>query len=457
MFGLENAQSLVGIVLTIGLCWALSEGRDRFPWKLAIGAVLVQGALVLLLFGVAPLRAGLVGVGHAVDGLSASTQKGVEFVFGFLAGGDSQPYALTNPGGLFILAFRVLPVILVVCALAALLWHWRILKWITQGFGVLFEKTMGLRGPPALATAATVFMGQVEGPIFIRSYLPTLSRSELFMLIAVGMSCVSGSTMVAYATILKDVLPNAASHVLTASIISAPAGILLARILVPRIPEQELAVPSSEETDKVYESSVDALIKGTTDGLSIVLNVAATLIVFVALVAMVNGILGMFPGVGGAPISVERILGVIFAPLAWALGIRWADAPTAGSLLGAKLVLTEFTAFIRLGGIPAGAIDERTRVIMTYALCGFANIASVGINVAGYSVLVPERRLEIMGMVWKAMMAGFLATCLTASVVGVMPSGLFGHEPPPPRPAPVLAPTLAPNPSPVATQPPVKP
>ena len=449
MFGLENAQSLVGVALAIGFCWLLSENRRAFPWKLTIGAVLVQATLVLALFGLPALRAGLQGVGHAVDGLSDSTQAGVAFVFGFLAGTKDQPYALSNPGALFVFAFRVLPVILVVCALAALLWHWRILRWITQGFGIVFSRTMGLRGPPALATAATVFMGQVEGPIFIRSYLPSLSRSELFMLIAVGMSCVSGSTMVAYATILKDVLPNAASHVLTASIISAPAGVLLARILVPRDPASEVPQGGDEEQDKVYDSSVDALIKGTSDGLSIVLNVAATLIVFVALVAMVNGILGMLGQVGGAPVTVERILGFIFAPLAWALGIRWADAPTAGSLLGVKLVLTEFTAFIRMSAIPVDALDERTRTIMTYALCGFANIASVGINVAGYSVLVPERRAEIMGMVWKAMMAGFLATCLTASVVGVMPSSLFGHPPAPPAPAPapVLKPTLAPNPA----------
>jgi len=427
MFRLENAQSLVGILLTIGLCWAISENRRRFPWKLTLGAIAVQAILVLALFGLPVLRTGLAGVGQAVDGLSNSTQAGVAFVFGFLAGTPNQPYNLVNPSSLFVFAFRVLPVILVVCALAALLWHWRILKWITQGFGVIFEKTMGLRGPPALATAATVFMGQVEGPIFIRSYLPSLSRSELFMLIAVGMACVSGSTMVAYATILKDVLPGAAAHVLTASIISAPAGVLLARILVPRVPEDEKSGDHDPAADKVYESSVDALIKGTSDGLSIVLNVAATLIVFVALVAMVNGLLGSMGDVAGAPISVERILGIIFAPLAWALGIRWEDASTAGSLLGVKLVLTEFTAFIRMGAIPAGAIDERTRVIMTYALCGFANIASVGINVAGYSVLVPERRQEIMGMVWKAMFAGFMATCLTASVVGAMPQELFAH------------------------------
>src|SRR5665213_2269960 len=261
MFGAENAQSLLGVLTVVGFCWAISENRRLFPWKLAIGAVVLQGVLVAALFGLPALRAVLAGAGQVVDGLATSTQAGVAFVFGFLAGTPDQPYALTNPGAMFVFAFRVLPVILVVCALASLLWHWRILKWVTQGFGVIFEQTMGLRGPPALATAATIFMGQVEGPIFIRSYLPTLSRSELFMLITVGMSCVSGSTMVAYATILKDVLPNAASHVLTASIISAPAGILLARILIPRMPEQEVSVPSSEETDKIYESSVDALIK----------------------------------------------------------------------------------------------------------------------------------------------------------------------------------------------------
>ena len=425
MFGPQNAQSLVGLAVIPALCWAASENRRAFPWKLALGAIALQAILVAALFGFPVLRAGLAGAGQAVDGLSASTQAGVAFVFGFLAGTPNQPYTLTDPGSLFVFAFRVLPVILVVCALAALLWHWRILKWITQGFGVVFEKTMGLRGPPALATAATVFMGQVEGPIFIRSYLPKLSRSELFMLIAVGMSCVSGSTMVAYATILHDVLPQAAAHVVTASIVSAPAGVLLARIIVPR----DAAIEQTQTYDplaaKKYDSSIDALIKGTTDGLQIVLNVGATLIVFVALVAMVNSMLGALPNVGGEPLSVERGLGVIFAPLAWAIGIPWKDAPTAGSLLGVKLVLTEFTAFIRLGAIPLDAMEPRSRVLLTYALCGFANVASVGINLAGFSVLVPERRNEIVGMVWKAMMAGFLATCLTASIVGLLPANLF--------------------------------
>ncbi len=427
MFTALNAQSLFGVVAIIALCWALSEARSRFPWRMAIGAVLAQAGLVWLFFGFPASRAVLAGAGAAVDGLSASTQAGVKFVFGFLAGADGQPYGVTDPSALFILAFRVLPVILVICALSALLWHWRILRWLTRAFGLVFERTMGLRGAPALATAATMFMGQVEGPIFIRGYLASLTRSELFLLLAVGMSCVSGSTVVAYATILKDVLPHAAAHVLTASLISAPAGVLLARILVPRDPAAEAPEDFDLAAGKSYDSSIDALMRGTADGLQIVLNVGATLVVVVALIAMADGLLGMAGPVAGAPLSVERGLGLAFSPLAWLMGIPWREAPAAGQLLGAKLVLTEFTAFIEMAKLAPGVISDRTRIIMTYALCGFANVASVGINVAGYSVLVPERRGEVMAMVWKAMAAGFLATCMSAAIVGALPGGLYSR------------------------------
>jgi CNT family concentrative nucleoside transporter len=425
MFRIENAQSLLGLVVIIALCWAASENRRVFPWRLAGGALLIQLLLVLGLFGLPPLRAVVAALGQGVEALAAATQTGVAFVFGFLAGGEGQPYGVSNPGALFVFAFRVLPVILVVCALAALLWHWGILKAVTRAFGLVFEKTMGLRGPPALAVAATIFMGQVEGPIFIRSYLARLSRSELFMLISVGMSCVAGSTMVAYAAILKDVLPNAAAHIITASVISAPAGVLLARILVPRDIAAEQSEPLETGPDKAYESSIDAVSRGVSDGLQIALNIGATLIVFVALAAIVNGLLGLLPDIAGAPLTLERILGVLFAPLVWLIGVPAHDAQLAGALLGVKLVLTEFTAFIQLGATPVDAIDPRTRVLMAYALCGFANIASVGMNVAGYSVLVPERRSEVIGMVWKAMFAGFLATCLSAAVVGLLPRELF--------------------------------
>jgi CNT family concentrative nucleoside transporter len=425
MFAVENAQSLTGLGLTMLICWLVSEDRRRFPWKLALGAIAVQVSLVLILFGAPAARAVLQAMAAGVNGLGDSTQDGTRFVFGFLAGG-AQPYPVGDASTLYILAFHVLPVILVVCALSALLWHWRILKWITRGFGFLFQRTLGLRGPPALATAATIYMVQVEGPIFIRAYLDLLTRSELFMLVAVGMSCVAGSTMVAYATILKGVLPDSAAHVLTASVISAPAGVLLARIIVPPTPSE--AQESLELAgDKQYASSVDALIRGTGDGLNVVMNVGATLIVVVALVSMADRLLGLLPPVGRAPMDIARGLGFVFAPLAWSLGIPWGEAHTAGSLLGTKLVLTEFSAFIQMAKIGPHALSERSRMIMTYALCGFANVASVGINVAGYSVLAPNRRDEVIALVWKAMLAGFLATCMTASIIGALPSALFGR------------------------------
>jgi CNT family concentrative nucleoside transporter len=421
-----NLQSLAGVVLILLLCWLFSENRRRFPFLLVIGAIGVQVALVLALFAVPAIRAGITNFGAVFDGLAKSTQTGVAFVFGFLSGAGTQPYPLTNTGALFVFGFRVLPVILVVCTLAALLWHWHILKWLTKAFGFIFSRTMGLRGPTALASAATIFMGQVEGPIIIRAYLNRLTRSEMFLLITVGMACVSGSTMVAYVTILANVLPGAAAHVLTASIITAPAGILLARVLIPRDPVAEAEQEKVALNERTYSSSMDAIMKGIHDGMQIAVNVAACLIVFVALVAIVNGLLGILPQVGGAPISVERVMGYIFAPIAWCLGIQSNEVLAAGQLLGTKMMLTEFTAFIKLGAIPAAEMTERTRIIMTYALCGFANVASVGINLAGYSVLLPERRDEIIKMVGKAMLAGFFATCLSAAIVGAIPASIIG-------------------------------
>jgi len=424
MFTLLNLQSLFGLVVIIALCWAVSENRKVFPWRLAIGAVAVQAALVLATFAIPGSQVVLDGINNAVKGLELATEEGTKFVFGYLAGG-AQPYAVANEGALFTFAFKVLPLILVISALSALLWHWKILKWITLGFGFLFQKTMGLGGASALAVAANVFLGMIESPIVIRAYLDKLTRSEVFLMMVVGLATVAGSTMVAYATILGPVLTNAAGHVLVASIVSAPAGILLARIIIPEKPGQGGAVADYNSALK-YDGAVDAIVKGTSDGLMVVLNISAVLIVFVALVALANIMLGAF-WIGGEQLSVERILGVLFSPVAWLIGVEWADAHTAGWLLGVKLTLTEFVAFIKLGEVPAGDMSERTRMLMTYALCGFANIGSVGITVTGLSVLMPERREEVLGLVWKALFAGFLATLMTACIVGAMPASVFGQ------------------------------
>ena len=424
MFSLLNLQSLLGLVVIIAVCWALSENRRLFPWRLAIGAVAVQAALILATFAIPGSQVVLDGVNNAVKGLELATEEGTKFVFGYLAGGD-QPYAVANEGALFTFAFKVLPLILVISAPSALLWHWKILKWITLGFGFVFQKTMGLGGASALAVAANVFLGMIESPIVIRAYLDKLTRSEVFLMMVVGLATVAGSTMVAYATILGPVLTNAAGHVLVASIVSAPAGVLLARVIIPEKPGEGGAVADYNSALK-YDSAVDAIVKGTSDGLMVVLNISAVLIVFVALVALANVMLGAF-WIGGEPLSVERVLGVVFSPLAWLIGVEWADAQKAGWLLGVKLTLTEFVAFIKLGAVPDGEMTERTRMLMTYALCGFANIGSVGITVTGLSVLMPERREEVLGLVWKALLAGFLATLMTACIVGAMPASVFGQ------------------------------
>ena len=423
MFSLLNLQSLMGLVVIVAVCWAISENRKAFPWRLTIGAILVQAGLVLALFAIPGSQAVLAAVTGAVDGLAVATTEGTKFVFGYLAGGD-QPYAVSNQGALFTFAFQVLPLILVISALSALLWHWKILKWITLGFGFLFQKTMGLGGASALAVAANIFLGMIESPIVIRAYLDKLTRSEIFLMMVVGLATVAGSTMVAYATILSPVLPNAAGHVLVASIVSAPAGVLLARIIIPEKEGMGGAVADYDSALK-YDSAIDAIVKGTSDGLMVVLNISAVLIVFVALVALVNVMLGGFV-VFDAPLTVERMLGWIFAPVAWLIGVEWKDADVAGWLLGVKLTLTEFVAFIDLGKVPAAEMTERTRMLMTYALCGFANIGSVGITVTGLSVLMPERREEVLGMVWKGLFAGFLATLMTAAIVGAMPAAVFG-------------------------------
>jgi concentrative nucleoside transporter, CNT family len=424
-YSLENARSLLAIAAILFVCWLFSENKRRFPLVMALGAVAVQAGLVAALFAFPQVQPVLSGIADAFNGLAAATDQGTRFVFSYLGGGD-QPYAVTTPDGSapFVFAFRVLPLILVISALSALLWHWGILKIIIRAFGLLFQKTMGIGGASATAAAANIFMGMVESPIVIKGYLEKLTRSEIFMMMVLGLGTVAGSTLVAYALFLRPVLENAAAHVLVASIISAPACVLLARVMIPEAPGQGGAV-ADYASDLTYQSSMDAISRGTMDGLQVVLNIAATLIVFVALVALANALLSLAPPVMGAELTLQRIFGWAFAPLAWLMGISWADAQAAGQLLGTKLFLTEFIAFIDLSNAEL-AISERTRMIMTYAICGFANVGSVGIMVAGMTALFPaDRRGLILELAWKSLLPGFLATMMTASVVAAMPEAMF--------------------------------
>ncbi|MES1197299.1 MAG: nucleoside transporter C-terminal domain-containing protein [Pseudomonadota bacterium] len=421
----DNARPLLGVALIILVCWIFSENRKRFPFLLTIGSLAVQAGLVLLLFAVPNSQGVLNGVSAAVDGLASATAHGAQFVFGYLAGGD-QPFMLQqNVAAPFIFGFRVLPIILVICALAALFWHWGILKWLTRAFGFFFERTMGLGGALALGVAANMFMGMVESAMVVRAYLDKLTRSELFTLMAVGLANVSGSTMVAYALLLGPVLPNAAGHVLVASIISTPAGILLSRILIPD--ERGRGVKYDYSSDLKYQNSMDAIGRGVHDGAMVAVNVASFLIVFVSFVWLINNGLALLPHLDGQPVTLQGLFGYVFSPVAYLIGIPWTEAHAAGGILGTKLFLTEFVAFIDLGAIPRAAMSDRTRMILTYAVCGFANVASVGILSGGLSILMPERRLEILSLAWKALLPGFLATLMTAAVVAALPPQLFAH------------------------------
>jgi CNT family concentrative nucleoside transporter len=433
VYTFENARSLIAVVLIILICWIFSENKKRFPFWLTLGALAVQAGLVLALFAIPNSQAVLSGVTAAVDGLASAADKGAQFVFGYLSGGD-QPYTAPTAGAAapFIFGFRVLPLILVISALSALLWHWGILKWLTQAFGFLFERTMNLGGASAVAVAANIFMGMVESPIVIRAYLDKLSRAELFLMMVVGLATVAGSTMVAYAVILGPVLPNAAGHVLVASIISAPAGILLARIMIPE--EHKAGTPYDHTSALKYESSMDAITRGVQDGVMVAVNVAAFIIVFVAFVWIGNNLLAAGQSAlvywhvvsPAAPVvTLQSIFGFVFAPVAYLIGVPWNESLAAGNILGVKLFLTEFIAYIELGAIPIDQMSERTRMILTYAICGFANVASVGIMTGGMTVLMPERRSEIMSLAWKALLPGFMATLMTAAIVAALPAALF--------------------------------
>jgi CNT family concentrative nucleoside transporter len=423
-YGLENAQSLLGIAAIILFCWLLSENRRKFPVRLTIGAIAIQVVLILALFAIPQSHALLGGVANGMSALSAATDQGMQFVFGYMGGGD-QPYQVTNSGALFVFVLKVLPLILVISALSALLWHIGVLKIVIRAFGYVFEKTIGLGGATSLGVASGIFVGNVESLIIIKAYLDKLTRSELFVLVVVGMANVAGSTMVAYVLILQHVLPDAAGHILAAAVVSAPAGVLLARIIVPDLMNHKVEKLDYGSALK-YDSAIDAVSKGTVDGMTVAINIAAILVVMVALAALANAILTVIPPIGGQPVTVERILGVLFTPLAWLIGVPWTEAAKGGEILGVKMVLTEFVAFLKLAAIPLADMTPRTRILLTYATCGFANIGSVGITVAGFGALMPERRPEIISLIWKGLMAAFLATCLSAAVVGALPNAVYG-------------------------------
>nr|VFK51218.1 MAG: concentrative nucleoside transporter, CNT family [Candidatus Kentron sp. TUN]VFK52593.1 MAG: concentrative nucleoside transporter, CNT family [Candidatus Kentron sp. TUN]VFK53091.1 MAG: concentrative nucleoside transporter, CNT family [Candidatus Kentron sp. TUN] len=405
-------QSLFGLVFLVFICWLLSERRWIVDWRIPIAGLALQFVLAFALIKLPVLQDFFVLLNQALSSLQEATRAGTSLVFGFVGGGEV-PYEERAGGSSFILAFQALPLVLVMSALSALLFYWRVLPLVVRFFSLVLQKTLGVGGALGLGAAANIFVGMVEAPLVIRPYLSRLSRAELFALMTCGMATVAGTVMVLYAAILSSVLPNAMGHILMASLISAPAAIMVARIMVPEIEKEategDLVIPQPAT------SAMDAVTKGTLDGLRLLLNIVAILIVFVALVSLVNQVLD---GLGS--LDLQELLGFVMVPVVWLMGIPWEEAQSAGMLMGTKTVLNEFLAYLEMSALPAGTLSERSVLIMSYALCGFANFGSLGITIAGMSTMAPDRYREIVGLGMKSIVSGTLATCLTGAVVGIV-------------------------------------
>jgi concentrative nucleoside transporter, CNT family len=419
-WGWDNARALLGIGVIYLICWLLSESKRKLPWKVILGATVMQVAFALILYGVPPVREGLASAGALVDTLQAATRAGTNFVFGYVGDNTAWTFSETAPGPVFF--FQILPLIIVVAALSAILWHWHVLRWITKGFAFVFSRTMGIGGATSLAVSANVFMGMTEAPVLIKPYIPRMTRSEVFIVMTAGFATIAGSVLVIYVTFLQPVMANPLAQLLTASLMAAPAAVAVALTIIPEI---KATGERASEPDFEYHSTMDAFATGASDGMKIVLNIATMLIAALALLYLVNAILGLFPPVWGEPLSLQRILGWIFAPLMYLIGVPWEEASKAGSMMGVKTVLTEFVAFIDLANLPVEEMSDRTRRIVANAICGFANFGSVGILIGGLTIIAPEKREVFLSLAWKTLIAGTFATCLSGAIVGLLPAGLF--------------------------------
>jgi CNT family concentrative nucleoside transporter len=415
---MQHLQSTLGIAAILAIAFILSENRRAVPWRPVVVGLAVTFALALLMLKVPQVEVAFALITRAVDAVAAATRAGTSFVFGYVGGGDP-PFAATAPRAEFILAFQALPVILVMSVLSSLLFYWRIMPPIVRGFSFALTRTLDVGGAVGLSTAANIFVGQVEAPLFIRPYLAKLTRSEMFVVMTGGMAGIAGTVFVLYATILGPVIPDAAGHIVVASVLGAPAAILISLIMVPDA-KQHHTGGELGDIGQTADSTMDAIVKGTTSGLELLLNIVAMLIVFVALVSLANAILGLLPDVFGAPLTLQRGLGWIMAPVCWLLGVPWGQAVTAGGLMGIKTVLNELIAYLDLAALPAGALDPRSRLIMLYAMCGFANFGSLGIMIAGLATMCPEKRDEVISLGLKSIVSGTLTTCLLGAIAGVL-------------------------------------
>jgi CNT family concentrative nucleoside transporter len=414
---MQTLQSALGVVVLVAFAWAISENRRTVSLRRVLVGLAIAFVLAAVFLKVPPVARVFASANVVIDAISTASRTGTSFVFGYIGGG-ALPYELKHPGKEFVLAFTALPIVLLMSVLTTLLFYWGILPPIVKGFAFALNRTMGVGGAVGLSTAANIFVGHVEAPLFIRPYLAQLSRSELFVVMTGGMAGIAGTVLVLYAQFLRDAVPDAAGHLVIASVLGAPIAVMIGQIMVPD--ENDVRTSSLEIDEPVAESTMDAIAKGATMGMTLLLNLIAMLVVFVALVALVNLMLGALPLVGGDPVTLECILGLFMAPVCWLIGIPWSQAITAGTLMGIKTVLNELIAYLHMSRMPADALDPRSRLIMIYAMCGFANFGSVGIMIGGLTAMAPERRSDVISLGMKSIVSGTISTLLMGAIVGLL-------------------------------------
>jgi CNT family concentrative nucleoside transporter len=407
----------LGIAALLLLAWAISEDRFRVPLRVVVAGVLLQFAVALLLLKFPPAAKAFLLLNDGVEALQKATDAGTGFVFGYLGGG-ALPFAETHPGASFIFAFRALPLVLVISALATVLFYWGVLQRIVQAFAWVLRRSVGVGGPLGLGAVVHIFVGFIEAPLLIRPYLLRLERGELFALMSTGMAGIAGTVMVLYATILGPIIPDALGNILIAAVISTPAALALAALMVPFRPDPSPTAQLVIQDPPV--STMDAVAKGTRDGIVFLANIVAMLVVLVALVSLVNAVLGLAPNPTGEPITLQLLFAYAFRPVMWLIGIPPGEVATAANLMGTKIVLNEFIAYVDLAKVPAADLGDHSRLVMTYALCGFANFGSLGILIGGMGAMVPERRAEIVSLGLRSILSGTMAGCMSGAIVGML-------------------------------------
>jgi len=406
-------QIFIGFIGLVALAIPFSDNYKQINYKYVLYGILSQFILAAILLKLPFIISFFEILGNGVTILQNATVEGASFVFGYPPTDTEFAYRSL----LETFAFGVLPYIIVMSCISAILWHWGILPYIVNIISKGCQKLFNIGGPVGLGAAANVFIGQVEAPLLIKPYINKLSKKELLILMTAGMATVAGSVMVALISILEIqfVNENLIQHFLTASILSVFAAIMYANIMIP---SNQITDADTDKRSKVYKGTMDAITTGTAQGSNIAVSVGTILIAVIALVYIANSFLGFIGSFVGVDLSIQQILGYIFAPIAWLMGIPWNEALIAGELLGIKTTLNEFIAYPALAALEEGALSDKSKLIIFYGLCGFANLSSVGILISGIGSMAPERKDDLISVSFKALVAATLASCMTGLVVG---------------------------------------